>query len=400
MKCVWPEGLRGFGPRVFLLALAVRLGFLALWLFLGLDGLYGRDIYYPLALGWLGWDRLEGMDATHPPLYTAFIAAVLWCFRGPHPLPVLLVQVFLSSLAPVFVQRLGEKIGTPRVGRLAALWTALDPALVFFTPQLQSETLFVFMELLFFVRLYRCLEPGVRPWPWLGLGIWGGLCALCRSVFAAYPVALCPWLFWSLGWRRAWLPFALFSVGWLSPIAVWTARNWVRYHEIIPISAQMGWTLYEGFSLDREEIRRRPYEMGAEARRAGIPGSDFVAMGRYFKSKTMRFIRENPGPAARIVLGKALLYWRPWPYDPHGFGTRFGLGLYYSALFILALLGAWASRARFVEWGPAYVLIAYLTATHAVFFTSLRYRLPLEPLLILLASAGWEAWASRGEGRA
>lgn len=378
---------RRFDAAVFALALAARGAFLAYFLSKNLAEVYGRDLYYSLALAWLGHEPAFAMDATHPPLYSAAIAAVLWLFRTRDPLPVLVLQTVVSAAVPVVLRRLGGRLAGERAARLAAVWAALDPALIFFTPQLQTEPLFVFMEMGFFLWLYRCLpQGGANPSAasFLGLGLWGGLSSLCRSVFAAYPAALGPALWAMLGARRAALAFAALAIGWLSPIGAWTARNWALYHEVIPISAQGGHTLWEGFTLDREEIRRRPYDMAEEVRRLGLSGP--VEEGRYFQEKARRLARERPAEFLRIVLGKALLFWRPVPYDPYTPKQRAVMGLYFIGLFALALLGAW--RTRGLRWLPVYGLFAYLTLMHSIYLTTLRYRLPLEPFLCLWAAAG------------
>jgi len=409
VKALWTLTRLSTSFNIFLIAVAVRLAFLGLWVYKDLGAVYGRDLYYSLAQNWLGWTAPVAMDATHPPFYTLFIAAILRFFGGPNPLPILWVQILLSAAICPLILWLGTRLVSDRIGRLAALWIAFDPALIFFAPQLQTETLFVFMEMIFFVWLYSLLEEKSlteTPSPsgrgggegicgWFGLGCLGGLASLCRSVIAAYPVVLLLALWRMKGPRRIGLPFVLLSMGWLSPIICWTARNWLKYHEIIPISAQMGWNLYEGFTADREEIRRRPYEMAQEVTRLGI--TDPVLMSNYFKNKTFTFIREHPAASARIILTKMCLYWRPWPYDPHPFAIRVLLSIYFSGLFVLAGYGIWIIRAQSALWQPVYALFLYLTAMHSIFFTSLRYRLPLEPFLCLWAAVGLDRILRRSE---
>jgi hypothetical protein len=250
------------------------------------------------------------------------------------------------------------------------------------------------MELLFFWGLLALRDEERSPWV-AALGVLGGLTALCRSVFGAYPAFLFLALWRERGLKRAFLFCALLGAGWFVPTTIWTARNQAKYGKLVPMSAQMGWTLWEGFSLDREEVRRRPYDMDAEALAAGLGPDAGVERGAHFMAKTRAFVRENPGTALEIVLGKALLYWRPFPYDPHEGWKRAALGAYYLVLFALALVGARAALASRAPWGPVWALFAYLTAMHAVFFTSLRYRLPLEPFLCLLAALGAATLAAR-----
>ncbi|MBI4060892.1 MAG: glycosyltransferase family 39 protein, partial [Elusimicrobia bacterium] len=376
---------RRFDAASFSCALILRLSFLWVFLAKGLDASYGRDLYYGLALSWLGWAPAPAFDASHPPLYTAAIAAVLGLFRSPNPLPVLLLQCALGAACAPLTRRLAGRLGVDgAAARLAALWVAFDPGLIFFTPHLGTETLFVAMELAFFIRL---IDELGRPLSGrlAALGLWGGLAVLCRSMFGGYPAFLFLVLWRARGFVRALLFCAVLGLGWLAPTIGWGIRNYFKYGRVVPVAAQMGWNLYEGFTLDREEVRRRPIEMGIEADRLGLGGP--IERGDYFAKKTASFMRENPLKAMKIIAGKAVLFWRPLPYDPHSWWQRWAFCAYFMILFSLALYGA-ATVAPNRSWQPVWALFAYLTALHSIFFTSLRYRLPLEPLLCLLAAVG------------
>ena len=283
------------------------------------------------------------------------------------------------------IYQVGTRLAEEKAARLAALWVAIDPGLIFFTPQLGTETMFITMELAFFVWLLCELNRplSVRL---VGLGLWGGLMTLCRSMIGAYPAFLFLVLWRSRGFARAFLFCAILAVGWLAPSMIWGVRNYHKYGRVVPLGAQMGWTMYEGFTTDREEVRRRPFDMTKEAEAVGVL-NDPITCGNYFAQKTMTIIRANPLEAARIIVGKAALFWRPWPYDPHSWWQRSVLGIYFSILLVLAIFGAvvvWANG----SWSPIWALFTYLTAVHSIFFTSLRYRMPLEPFLCLLAAIG------------
>lgn len=378
--------------RILALALALRLGFLFYWLHNRMDLTFGRDLYYSLALAWGGWQPLTWMDATHPPLYSLFILGVLKLFHTTNPLPVLLIQCVLSSLVCLVIYILGENLANERVGLIAALWCAIDLPMISFVPQLQTETLFISMEVMLPLWIIWCYTEAADIFI---VGLWAGLCALCRSAFAAYPIVPL-FVLWQMGKLKQTIPFLiLFSMGWATPIALWTYRNWVSYHQIIPMSSQMGWNLYEGFTLDREVVRRHPIEMTAEAKRLGI--KDPMVLGQYFFDKTLRQIKARPLWAARTIVGKAFLYWRPWVYDPYTNTERVVLFCYFTCLFAMALLGVWVNWSDSLHWWPVYGIMIYFTMVHSVFATFLRYRLPLEPFLCLLGAVGVDALIRLGE---
>ena len=377
---------RRWWTSVFLAALLVRLLWLAAWEAGGLTQRFGHDPYIEIAKYWLGWGP-PSFDIAHPPLFPLWIAAVFSLIRHPSFLAIQLLNALLSSATCLLIGFWAERAASSKpIGRLAGLWAAFDPLLVFFAVQAQSEPFFLFLELAFFLALLRAANPP-SPAAAFGLGAAGGLVSLTRSVFGPFVPFLFVALFWpSRRERRVWLWLLLFA-GWSLGPALWGLRNVARHGVFIPLTVNGGSNLWEGFTLDREEVRRRPYEMAAEAARAGIDPSDPVASGDYFARKTKSFILEHPRQAAKIMAGKFLLYWRPWPYDPHAARARAAITAYFCVLFALAAAGAFSLGSLPAVW-PAFALILYLSMLHSVFFTSLRYRSPLEPFLCAFAAAG------------
>lgn len=379
---------RRFDAAAFGFALVLRLAFLTLWPHKGLDAIVDRDLYYSLAQSWLGWSPMPAFDASHPPLYTMFLAAVMGLFRTASPLPIQVIQCVLGAASVPLLRQMGARLTGETTARWAALWVAIDPPLIFFASQLATETLFIAMMLVFFAVLLKIVD---EPFSWrhTALGLLGGLCVLCRSMFGAYPAFLFFVLWRKSGFARAFALCALLGVGWFVPIVLWGARNYKKYGVVVPLSTQLGSTLYEGFTLDREVVRRRPYDMAAEWKslgpKDGLAGGETV--GQHFLAKTKAYIRADPWRATKIVAGKAFLYWRPFPYDPYTRVQRVVIGIYFLVVFGLGAAALFFGP-RLEAWGPLWALFAYLTAVHAVFMTSLRYRLPLEPFLCLLAAAG------------
>ncbi|MEK7234527.1 MAG: glycosyltransferase family 39 protein [Elusimicrobiota bacterium] len=388
---------RRFDASVFALAVVARLAALVLFQAKGLGDAYGRDLYFNLALSWLGRLPMPDFDATHPPLYTFLISCILGPLGTSSQLPILFLHVLVGAGSVLLMRRVGVFLLDDQTARLAALWLALDPVVIFFTPQLQTETLFVAMILAFFLGLFALWDKPLS-WRHMALGLWGGLCVSCRSVFGAFPAFLFGAVWRSKGFLRASLFCLLLAPGWFLPSAVWTVRNYQKYGVFIPLSGQMGWTLYEGFTLDRETVRDHPMQMAAEAKQMDVGSRD---IGTYFFAKWKVYVRENPLQSAVIIAGKALLYWRPWLYDPYTGLQRVVMGAYFTVLFAFALLGAKTTLASRAPWGPVWAVLAYHTAVHAVFLTTLRYRVPLEPFLCLLAAAGAAPYlARRGDARA
>ena len=77
-----------------------------------------------------------------------------------------------------------------------------------------------------------------------------------------------------------------------------------------------------------------------------------------------------------------------------------GYRLTYGAVRGLAALGAWLARGQWRRLLPVYLVLASLTAVYSVFFVHTRYRMVLEPFLLLLAGHAlacmWHRLSGRG----
>ena len=85
---------------------------------------------------------------------------------------------------------------------------------------------------------------------------------------------------------------------------------------------------------------------------------------------------------------KAVKFWRPAPAPPHSTAARWAAGLFEGALFVGVAAGLWSGAAS----APGFAFFAawalHLTLLHSIYASNLRYRLPLEPFLAVLAGAG------------
>ncbi len=94
----------------------------------------------------------------------------------------------------------------------------------------------------------------------------------------------------------------------------------------------------------------------------------------------------------------------PYPIDASegaaGRWLRYATALWYTLTLSLAAVGAWSLRARLLRtpWLFGVVLAVGFTAVHSVYWTDLRMRAPLVPVVALAAAAGsgWIASKCRG----
>jgi hypothetical protein len=117
-----------------------------------------------------------------------------------------------------------------------------------------------------------------------------------------------------------------------------------------------------------------------------------IERSAYLSHLAMRFIQQHPLRAAHLAIYKILRTWSPIPLSrEYGHNLRYVLvGLLYTLpLFVLTMGGLLSNRLP----GPAKVLLLlpaiYITIVYAVSVGSIRYRVPADvPMAVIAASAG------------
>lgn len=351
------------------------------------DGLYDDAVYLEMGRAILGRGALI---ATHPPGYGFFLAPFLAVGGDLGVSLARWAQFLLSALTPVLVYRLSLNL---RLSRAAALFAGgaivLDPMLVYFSARIESETLFVVLVAGFLLAWLYAWRSG-RARDAALAGLLGGVATLTRGVILPFGGVLALAALWRRREQPRWIALvAACGLCWAAVLAPWTARNWSVYHRFVPVSVQGGWNFYEGLTVDPDQIRHaRAESMVAEAQAQGL--TDSFATDAYFGAKAKAWVRENPGEFLELCAIKAVRFWRPAPEPPHALIVRLAAGAFYLVLFALALLGIPAA----LQGAGAWFLLAWcahLNLLHAVFASNMRYRLPLAPVLAVLAGLGLAA---------
>lgn len=373
------------GRKLLLLALGLRviwaLASRRLWGYHD-DGLYDDGVYLDMARRWA--------LRNHPPGYPFFLSPFMLLGDAWGVSLARWAQMLLSSITAVLAYRLSLSLRSSRAAALiAGALVAADPMLIYFDMRMMSESLFVFLVVAFLLAWLYAWQSG-RPRAAALAGLLGGAAALTRGVMLPFGGVLAVVALWRRREQPRWaLLVAVCGLCWAAAVAPWTARNWFVYHRFVAVSPQGGWNLYEGLALES------PAEMGREAEARGLRG--FEVQSAYFRAKTNAWIGAHPAEFARLCAGKFARFWRLAPEPPHGTLVRLAAALFALALFAGALLGLRAVAAVPGAWF-LFAWVLHLNLLHAVFASNMRYRLPVEPVLAVLAGAGLAAWFRLSDG--
>lgn len=388
-----------WGWTVVLLALALRIGWIAYsWQRDGAAFRYPDEtLHWQLAANLVEHGTLvsdlgpDGRYAARMPLYPLFLAV----FAGAGPTGVLLVrltQAVLGAATTLIVFRLARAALGVRAAVVAGVLCACDPFGVFFVNLLLTETLFAPL----LVGLVACawrLATDVRNRGALaGVALLGAAAVLARPSAAALVPLVWLAVLWLPEERRSLWPGLLvcpvvLGVGLLP----WGLRNQAAIGAYAWLSTNGGVTLYDAQGPQADGSSDQAFLDDPRTNPAyGVQGE--AARDRALRDAALEHIRHDPRRVARLAGVKLLRTWSPVPNVAEYRSGAVGLvsAVYTVPVLMGAIVGAWRAGRR--RGGPrrlivlAWLTVLYFTVVHCVYIGSVRYRVPLMPLLSISAA--------------
>lgn len=317
--------------------------------------------------------------ALRTPGYPGFLA-LCQLLIGENPQAIRLIQALLHTGAVGFVYVLVRRVcpNEPKsVGIAAASIIAVEPYVITASALLLSEGMFIPLMMLMLVGLAKVWNTdGIETSAWFSVlvGIIGGLAILTRPSWLLFvPVPLFCWMISSSKPIYSIRQSVLIMFGLVLTLTPWWVRNELVIGKFVPTALWVGASLYDGLSPIADGSSAM--EFLAEPDIARLSEIDQDAE---LRRRAVEFVRDDPGKAAWLSVVKCARYWSPWP-NANAFTSPLVSTL--SALitvpvFILICIGAWTLRrdvrALVLLGGP----IVYFCCLHAVFVSSVRYRVP------------------------
>ncbi len=336
-------------------------------------------------------------DATsfRAPLYPLLLAAVTRFF-GSVVVVARILQSGLDVITVMIVYWLADRTLAARLGAwvapLAAGFVALNWAQIAASQRVLSETLFTVL----FVAAVSASSAwwrSERPAPALqwavATGFLLGLATLTRGVLIAYPFVLVAfaWVRWGRPPRGSGALLLCFVL----TLAPWTLRNYGVHGAFVPVSTQVGITLYASYNPPGGAFGFQPSDAVVEQAQR-LPEA---MASRVLTRAAIDTAFANPKRTLRLEGLKSLYFWSPvdWELLPR-YGT---VNPTYLWIVLVALMG-WCMapvRKAFLRHWPLLLPAVYLFGMALVFHGSPRYRLPTEPLMAIAAAASAVGLATR-----
>jgi tetratricopeptide (TPR) repeat protein len=344
------------------------------------------------------------------PLYSYFLAAVYRLF-GRDLLLVRMIQAGLGSATAVLVYLLGRDVFDRRVGVLAGLLTASYGALIFYDCSILLTPLLVFLTVLALFVLARADGTG-RPVLYLAAGGVLGLAAIGRAAALASAAVAVLWMLLSprtreersgnAGSRAPVLrQVALVVLGVLVVVAPVTVRNFVVERDFVPITSNGGLNFFIGNGDGATGGYVKPQGLDIVTDPDGQDVAERALQRRlkpsevsgYWYGRAWANIRANPGPWAKLMVRKIAFVMSSYELpqlENYDFQKRYSalLALPLPGFALIAPLGLLGLGLTFRRRLPRLLALyasVYLLSI-AAFFVVARYRLPVVPVLIILAA--------------
>ena len=393
-----------------------------------------RDLYWGIAKhlaagsGFLEPDW-GSVTAYRPPLYPLLLAGVIFVGGGITLLAT--VHVGLSVATVWLSWRLARTLGLRVNSLLAAALVALNPLLIQSTALAMTETLCAF---LLTALLAVIAETAAGTWKrrW-GIGLLFGLAALCRPTvwaFAASVGVVCLVKFLHQRTRTgshretvkigfSWLSLALISGICIVP---WGVRNLFHSHCFLVTTTHGGYTLLLGNNDDayqaeivepgaqpwdsrawqkslEEEWHRTPKFQSSKGYRhqANHPIDNIhyeIERDRWLSQRAHQWIRQHPRNFVELCWLRVKRFWNIFPGGTDAGSlpmiARWGVAVFFAIELLAAALGLWRLRRdEWRAWWPLVLLVVSFALVHVVYWSNLRMRAPVEPVLALLAARGF-----------
>lgn len=363
----------------------------------------GRGFLNPFLLANQG---VEGPGADHPPGFVLLLT-VLDLVGISTPQGQRLVLCAVGTVSILLIALLGRRLGSTRVGIVAAFFAALYPNIWINDGMLMVETVYILVIAVSLLATYRYLE---RP-------RWGDLVVLAVSLTAAamtrpealvlFGVVVTPLVLTrsSLRWQQRIAHLAVAAIIPITAFAPWVAYNLGRYENPVTISTGAGQTLAAGnCDTTYSGPKLGYYDVACVTERwTGDPAADPTIRDSALLEDAFEYMSEHRGELPRVMTARVARAWHLYAprqslvFDgwiegraggpPGNDRTLVGAALLgYFVLAPLAIAGGVILWRRKVRIWPLLVQPALVTVVAAMTFGITRYRAGAEITFVVLAA--------------
>jgi len=323
------------------------------------------------------------------------IIAIIYAITGINNyFAVKIFLAFIGSVSCIFVYFIGKRIFDENTGKIASIFTAISPSFIFFSGYVAPIILTLFLGLIPFFFITRDIKR-MSLFNYITGGIFLGIGVLCREILIIILLILPVWMFFYYRNKKEIIfRIFLFFAGFILTLSPWVIRNYRIYHKWILTSTNGIWTFYAANNESAlSDVRGYSYSYDVKE----LKGLNEIELRATFRSWGINFIKKNPKKYFTLVRKRGFDFWRLYPHTISGPGKAYSykhiiLGIMYTLpMYFFGIVGFFYSLFR-KQWKKPlliYLFIFLYSLLHILFRSAIRFRIPVEPYLIIIASYGF-----------
>lgn len=393
-----------------------------------LPGIFDQVSYHNLALRVVGghgfsfgelWWPITPADAPTAHwsfLYTLYLSLSYVLF-GPHPLAAQILQaVIVGVLHPYITFRIGEKLFSKTIGLVAAGIAAVYVYFFYYGAALMTEPFYItaiLFCLYFGIRLSENVDRKLDTNLGVSLGVSLGIIVLLRQVFLLFIPFLFLWIWIVRFRRRVELPLLpslvsiVLTIAFILPASLY---NYARFDRFVLLNTNSGYAFFWGNHPihGTKFIPILPTETYQEMIPEEVRHLDEAALDQELLKRGIRFVTDDPGRYLLLSLSRIPPYFMFWYSSDSStlsnisrigsFGLFLPFMLYGLWLSVKAKTGEQGNRFLNLLFSPQglFMLFAIVySGVHILTWTLIRYRLPVDAVLIPFAGLALVELAQR-----
>ena len=320
-----------------------------------------------------------------------------WYVTNPYQMPLypllivvtgsataqLTADILLSVVSVWLVCALTQELFSSQAATIfAGLTAACYPPFIFFAVVGLSETIFMTLIMTAFLGWYRG--------QFVVAAIASVLAILTRPVFELFApvlVLLFALVVHRLSLTQALRQLAAYGAIYIVLMTPWWLSNYAQYGRFVHLTPGGGTALYAG---NNPMNHSGGGNLGVDYDLSAFSGIlDPVERDRALQKAAVAYIVEHPKRFIELAGLKFIRMWRLWPANEgyRNMSTILISIVSFVPVLLLAGIGLFLKRRMLRRLSPILLFGAGYTGVHMIIVGTIRYRLPLEPFLIVFAAA-------------
>jgi 4-amino-4-deoxy-L-arabinose transferase-like glycosyltransferase len=340
-------------------------------------------------------------------LYTGYLTAI-YKLLGQVPLTARIIQaVVVGLLQPYLVYRIGRYLFSSTAGLAAAILTALYSYFIYYSATLMTEPFYI-VAILASLWISMCMvkeetnaveesSPGKthkRFWMAILLGLTLGAAVLLRQLFLLFIPFLFIWIWWASGRKniRSLLISAVIVILLILPFTIF---NYQRFERFVLLNTNAGfaffWSNHPIYGTQFKPLLTE--EMGSyqDLIPPELLSLNEAELDQELLGIGIGFIVQDPWRIVLLSISRIPPYFMFWPSSSSGLISNIARVTSFGIMWPFMLYGlyrSFVSRVKPLIIQPVFLLYLFVfvySMIHILTWTMVRYRLPVDAVLLVFA---------------